>query len=103
MLSFFVFFVQDLCESFSLFAFFFQGLRPLANTDESWCQGLDGLAERAATYYEQGARFCKWRSVVSIPNGPTRTAVTDCAYGLARYAAICQNAGLVPIVEVRRC
>jgi len=76
-----------------------KGLRPLANTTESWCQGLDGLADRAAAYYEQGARFCKWRSVVSIPNGPTPLAVTDCAYGLARYAAICQNAGLVPIVE----
>jgi fructose-bisphosphate aldolase class I len=76
-----------------------KGLRPLANTNESWCQGLDDLADRAAAYYEQGARFCKWRSVVSIPDGPTRTAVTDCAYGLARYAAIVQNAGLVPIVE----
>jgi len=76
-----------------------KGLRPLSNTSESWCQGLDDLADRAAAYYEQGARFCKWRSVVSIPDGPTRTAVTDCAYGLARYAAICQNAGLVPIVE----
>lgn len=47
-------------------------------------------------YYKQGDRFCKW---LSIPDGPSRTAVTDCAYGLARYAAICQNAGLVPIVE----
>jgi len=77
-----------------------KGLRPLANSNgESWCQGLDGLAERAAEYYKQGARFCKWRSVVSIPAGPSKIAVTDCAYGLARYAAICQNAGLVPIVE----
>merc|ERR1712205_272170 len=77
-----------------------KGLRPLANSNgESWCQGLDGLADRAAEYYKQGARFCKWRSVVSIPDGPSRVAVTDCAYGLARYAAICQNAGLVPIVE----
>ena len=77
-----------------------KGLRPLANSNgESWCQGLDGLAERAAEYYKQGARFCKWRSVVSIPAGPSEIAVTDCAYGLARYAAICQNAGLVPIVE----
>jgi fructose-bisphosphate aldolase class I len=77
-----------------------KGLKPLANSNgESWCQGLDGLAERAAEYYKQGARFCKWRSVVSIPAGPSKIAVTDCAYGLARYAAICQNAGLVPIVE----
>ena len=75
-------------------------MRPLANSNgESWCQGLDGLADRAAEYYKQGARFCKWRSVVSIPSGPSKIAVTDCAYGLARYAAICQNAGLVPIVE----
>ncbi|CAL50214.1 Fructose-bisphosphate aldolase, class-I [Ostreococcus tauri] len=77
-----------------------KGLRPLANSNgESWCQGLDGLAERAAEYYKQGARFCKWRTVVSIPAGPSKMAVTDAAYGLARYAAICQNAGLVPIVE----
>lgn len=46
-----------------------------------------------------GARFAKWRSVVSIPHGPSTIAVRDCAYGLARYAAIAQNAGLVPIVE----
>merc|ERR1711990_922070 len=77
-----------------------KGLKPLANSNgESWCQGLDGLADRAAEYYKQGARFCKWRSVVSIPSGPSKIAVTDCAYGLARYAAICQNAGLVPTVE----
>eukprot|EP00740_Mantoniella_antarctica_P005499 CAMPEP_0181349580 /NCGR_PEP_ID=MMETSP1106-20121128/803_1 /TAXON_ID=81844 /ORGANISM="Mantoniella antarctica, Strain SL-175" /LENGTH=521 /DNA_ID=CAMNT_0023461985 /DNA_START=46 /DNA_END=1610 /DNA_ORIENTATION=+ len=77
-----------------------KGLRPLANSNgESWCQGMDDLADRAAAYYEQGARFCKWRSVVSIPQGPSKIAVRDCAYGLARYAAVCQNAGLVPIVE----
>lgn len=77
-----------------------KGLKPLANSPgENWCQGLDDLADRAAEYYNQGARFCKWRSVVSIPHGPSKAAVTDCAYGLARYAAICQNAGLVPIVE----
>eukprot|EP00803_Ostreobium_quekettii_P009087 evm.model.scf_515.5 EVM.evm.TU.scf_515.5 scf_515:31018-32755(+) len=66
---------------------------------ESWCQGLDGLAQRCAEYYKAGARFCKWRSVVSIPGGPTPMALRDCAYGLARYAAIAQEAGLVPIVE----
>merc|ERR1719181_736488 len=77
-----------------------KGLVPMTGTNgESWCQGLDGLADRCAEYYKQGARFCKWRSVVSIPAGPSKIAVTDCAYGLARYAAICQNAGLVPIVE----
>merc|ERR1711966_551244 len=66
---------------------------------ESWCMGLDGLAERCDEYYKQGARFAKWRSVISIPDGPSRKAMVDCAYGLARYAAICQNSGLVPIVE----
>jgi len=77
-----------------------KGLSPLANANnESWCQGLDGLAARCAEYYKQGARFAKWRSVVSIPSGPSNMALTDCAYGLARYAAIAQNAGLVPIVE----
>jgi fructose-bisphosphate aldolase, class I len=77
-----------------------KGLVPLANSNgESWCQGLDGLAERCAEYYKAGARFAKWRSVVSIPAGPSIIAQRDCAYGLARYAAICQHAGLVPIVE----
>ena len=77
-----------------------KGLRPMVNSNgESWCQGLDGLAERCQEYYKQGARFAKWRSVVSIPDGPSRKAMVDCAYGLARYAAICQNNGLVPIVE----
>ena len=77
-----------------------KGLHPLSNSNgESWCAGLDGLAERCAEYYKAGARFCKWRSVVSIPAGPSSIAVRDCAYGLARYAAIAQNAGLVPIVE----
>eukprot|EP00270_Netrium_digitus_P009130 TRINITY_DN276_c0_g1_i4.p1 TRINITY_DN276_c0_g1~~TRINITY_DN276_c0_g1_i4.p1 ORF type:complete len:391 (+),score=68.02 TRINITY_DN276_c0_g1_i4:61-1233(+) len=77
-----------------------KGLVPLAGSnDESWCQGLDGLASRTAAYYKQGARFAKWRSVVSIPNGPSELAVTECAWGLARYAAISQDNGLVPIVE----
>jgi fructose-bisphosphate aldolase class I len=77
-----------------------KGLVPLPfSNGESWCQGLDGLAGRAAQYYKQGARFAKWRSTVNIPAGPTEAAVMDCAYGLARYAAICQDNGLVPIVE----
>mmetsp|Transcript_9516 Transcript_9516/g.21521 ORF Transcript_9516/g.21521 Transcript_9516/m.21521 type:complete len:381 (-) Transcript_9516:103-1245(-) len=77
-----------------------KGLRPMCNSNgESWCMGLDGLAERCDEYYKQGARFAKWRSVISIPDGPSRKAMVDCAYGLARYAAICQNSGLVPIVE----
>ncbi|KAK9813282.1 hypothetical protein WJX72_011870 [[Myrmecia] bisecta] len=77
-----------------------KGLVPLTNSNgESWCQGLDGLAQRCAEYYKAGARFAKWRSVVSIPSGPSQIALRDCAYGLARYAAIAQEAGLVPIVE----
>lgn len=77
-----------------------KGLVPMSNCEgESWCQGLDGLADRCAAYYKQGARFCKWRSTVSVEAGPSEKALFDCAYGLARYAAIAQNAGLVPIVE----
>lgn len=77
-----------------------KGLVPLAGSNnESWCQGLDGLASRSAAYYKQGAKFAKWRTVVSIPNGPSELAVTEAAWGLARYAAISQENGLVPIVE----
>lgn len=77
-----------------------KGLVPLTGSnDESWCQGLDGLASRTAAYYQQGARFAKWRTVVSIPNGPSALAVKEAAWGLARYAAISQDSGLVPIVE----
>ncbi|KAL3515098.1 hypothetical protein ACH5RR_022000 [Cinchona calisaya] len=73
-----------------------KGLVPLAaSNDESWCQGLDGLASRSAAYYQQGARFAKWRTVVSIPNGQSALAVKEAAWGLARYA----DNGLVPIVE----
>ena len=64
---------------------------PLANSNnESWCQGLDGLAQRCAEYYKAGARFAKWRGVVSIPAGPSMIAMRDTAYALARYAAIAQ-------------
>ena len=77
-----------------------KGLVPLANSNgESWCMGLDGLDKRCGDYYKAGARFAKWRSVVSVAAGPSTIALRDCAYGLARYAAIAQNAGLVPIVE----
>ncbi|KAJ1264977.1 hypothetical protein BS78_08G041800 [Paspalum vaginatum] len=77
-----------------------KGLVPLAGSNgESWCQGLDGLASREAAYYQQGARFAKWRTVVSIPNGPSELAVKEAAWGLARYAAVSQDNGLVPIVE----
>ncbi|XP_042434357.1 fructose-bisphosphate aldolase 1, chloroplastic-like [Zingiber officinale] len=77
-----------------------KGLVPLpGSNNESWCQGLDGLASRCAEYYKQGARFAKWRTVVSIPSGPSALAVKEAAWGLARYAAIAQDNGLVPIVE----
>ncbi|CAL0316401.1 unnamed protein product [Lupinus luteus] len=77
-----------------------KGLVPLpGSNNESLCQGLDGLASRSAEYYKQGARFAKWRTVVSIPCGPSALAVKEAAWGLARYAAISQDNGLVPIVE----
>lgn len=77
-----------------------KGLVPLVNSNgESWCQGLDGLAQRSADYYKQGARFCKWRTTVTVGAGPTNIAVQDAAYGLARYGAISQAAGLCPIIE----
>lgn len=69
---------------------------------ETWCSGLDGLYEKCARHYEQGARFAKWRTAVRIDvekGLPTQLAVQEAAWGLARYARICQEAGLVPIVE----
>lgn len=63
-------------------------------------QGLDGLAERLAAYKQQGARFAKWRAVYNITADlPSRRAVRANAQSLARYAAICQSLGVVPIVE----
>jgi fructose-bisphosphate aldolase class I len=63
-------------------------------------QGLDGLAERLRGYKEQGARFAKWREVYSIENNvPTQHGIEANAEMLARYAAVCQEEGLVPIVE----
>eukprot|EP00818_Percolomonas_sp_WS_P009854 CAMPEP_0117445448 /NCGR_PEP_ID=MMETSP0759-20121206/5802_1 /TAXON_ID=63605 /ORGANISM="Percolomonas cosmopolitus, Strain WS" /LENGTH=342 /DNA_ID=CAMNT_0005237627 /DNA_START=47 /DNA_END=1075 /DNA_ORIENTATION=+ len=63
-------------------------------------QGLDGLAERCAKYYAQGARFAKWRAVIEVSDkDPSDLAITLSAQTLARYAAICQTQGLVPIVE----
>src|SRR6202795_1242618 len=62
--------------------------------------GLDKLAERLKKYYEQGARFAKWRAVIDIGAGiPTMTAIGVNAHALARYAALCQAAQIVPIVE----
>ena len=63
-------------------------------------KGLDGLAERLAIYKEKGARFAKWREVYSISKtNPTPLGITANAEMLARYAAICQELGIVPIVE----
>ena len=62
--------------------------------------GLDKLAERLKKYYDQGARFAKWRAVIDIGSGiPSYTAIRTNAHALARYAALCQAAQIVPIVE----
>eukprot|EP00164_Ancoracysta_twista_P001985 GFYU01002614.1.p1 GENE.GFYU01002614.1~~GFYU01002614.1.p1 ORF type:complete len:370 (+),score=128.51 GFYU01002614.1:37-1110(+) len=67
---------------------------------ETTTQGLDGLGARCAEYYKAGARFAKWRAVLTItPTGPSEAAIHQEAYGLARYAVICQENGLCPIVE----
>jgi len=67
---------------------------------ETATQGLDGLAQRCAEYYKEGARFAKWRAVLKITDTcPTEVAIEENAHSLARYAAICQENGLVPIVE----
>jgi len=78
------------------------GLQPLPGADpiETWCTGLDGLKERAANYYAQGARFAKWRAVLQITETcPSALSLQENAWGLARYARACQESGLVPIVE----
>jgi len=80
------------------------GLKPLcgAGEGETWCSGLDGLFDRCALAYAKGARFAKWRTAVRInteKNLPTDLAVKEAAWGLARYARVCQETGLVPIVE----
>jgi len=74
---------------------------PLAGSpDERITEGLDGLRERLAEYRKLGARFAKWRGVITIGDGrPTSYALDTNAHALARYAALCQEAGLIPIVE----
>ncbi|HLX94966.1 MAG TPA: class I fructose-bisphosphate aldolase [Verrucomicrobiae bacterium] len=63
-------------------------------------EGLDGLRDRLAEYFQMGARFAKWRAVIAIGDGiPSRSCIEANAHALARYAALCQEAGLVPIVE----
>lgn len=78
-----------------------KGLVTIPNTkDEQTTQGLDGLAERLVEYKSKGACFAKWRSVYTISaNTPSDLAIQTNAEGLARYAAICQANGIVPIVE----
>lgn len=67
---------------------------------EKVTQGLDGLPERMAKYAEAGAKFAKWRAVITIGEGiPTNECIGANTYTLARYARICQDAGIVPIVE----
>jgi len=79
------------------------GVKPLYNEhDESITQGLDDLDVRCKKYYEAGARFAKWRSVLKIDsnnNLPSDLSIISSSFVLARYASICQNNGLVPIVE----
>ena len=77
------------------------GAKPLALTDgETITDGLDGLRDRLEEYRELGARFAKWRATYSITaDKPSEYCVWTNAHALARYAALCQEAGLVPIVE----
>jgi fructose-bisphosphate aldolase class I len=79
-----------------------RGTKPLAGSPgEHATEGLDGLRERLAEYAQLGARFAKWRAVIQIEGAhlPTRLAIEANAHALGRYAAICQEAGFVPIVE----
>jgi fructose-bisphosphate aldolase class I len=78
-----------------------EGVKPLHNCPgEVITLGLDKLADRLPKYYEQGARFAKWRAVIDIGQGiPTYTCIHANAHALARYAALCQAAQIVPIVE----
>ena len=78
------------------------GAKPLALADEgeTVTEGLDGLRERLAEYKELGAKFAKWRATYTITDTlPSRYAIDVNAHALARYAALCQEGGIVPIVE----
>jgi len=77
------------------------GAKALAgHAGEKVTEGLDGLRERLAAYAAMGARFAKWRAVISIDAAlPSAAGIAANAHALARYAALCQEAGLVPIVE----
>ncbi len=78
-----------------------KGAHDLAGTDgEKVTAGLDGLGDRLKEYHSLGARFAKWRAVITIGDAePSSTCVAANAHALARYAALCQENGLVPIVE----
>ena len=77
------------------------GAKPLAGSNgENITEGLDGLRERLKEYREMGARFAKWRAVIAISDTlPSATCVNVNAHALARYAVLCQEQGVVPIVE----
>ena len=77
------------------------GAKPMAGfSNEKITEGLDGLRERLQEYKIMGARFAKWRGVITIGNGiPTTACIKTNVHALARYAALCQEAGIVPIVE----
>jgi fructose-bisphosphate aldolase class I len=77
------------------------GAKPMAGAPGEYItEGLDGLRGRLKEYYGLGARFAKWRAVIVIGDGlPTRRCVVANAHALARYAALCQEQGFVPIVE----
>ena len=77
------------------------GAKDLAgHAGEKITDGLDGLRERLRDYFEMGARFAKWRAVIGLGDGlPSRACLDANAHALARYAALCQEGGLVPIVE----
>ena len=78
-----------------------KGAKPLAgSSDETVTEGLDGLRERLKEYYDLGARFTKWRAVYKISdNFPSAQSIKSNAHALARYAALVQEAKMVPIVE----
>ena len=77
------------------------GAKDLAgHPGEKIAEGLDGLRDRLKEYAQMGARFAKWRAVIAVGDGiPSRSCIEANAHALARYAALCQEAGLVPIVE----
>ena len=88
---------QDILPSIKVDA----GAKDLAGAPgEKVTEGLDGLRERLAEYVELGAAFAKWRAVIDIGDGiPTQYCIDANAHALARYADLCQEAGIVPIVE----